>query len=132
MPRPRKPAELLELTGGYRPDRHHQRRAAPKSEHPIGEPPGHLAPDEAAAWREYVSNAPAGVLTSYDRWVLEMVACLVARSRREGLTGAELGLLRGFLTELGATPASCGRVLATVPAEAPAGNPWDVAAPGRA
>ena len=134
MPTPRKPLKVLELSGAYRADRHGQRRAAPKSDRPIGDPPACLAPDEAAAWREFVSNAPAGVLTSGDRWALEAVARLMAKGRRPGgLSGAELGQLRGFLSELGASPASRGRVLPAGPgAEPVGGNPWDVAAPGRA
>ncbi len=132
MPTPRKPVELLELSGAFRPDRHGQRRGAPKSDRGIGDPPPSMAEDEAGCWREFVSNAPAGVLTSGDRWALEAVARLYAKSRREGLTGAELGHLRGFLSELGASPASRGRVLPAGPAEAsPAANPWDVAPPSR-
>ncbi len=96
MPRPRKPLELFELSGAYRPDRQGQRRAAPKSPRPIGEPPACLAADEAACWAEFVSNAPAGVLTSGDRWALEAVARLMAKSRREGLTSVETGHLRGL------------------------------------
>ena len=133
MPMPRKPLEVLELSGTYRADRHARLRGAPKSERGIGDPPACLAPDEAGCWREFVSNAPAGVLTAGDRWALEALARLHAKSRREGLSGAELGQLRGFLSELGATPASRGRVLPAGPgAEPAAGNPWDVAAPGRA
>ncbi len=133
MARPAKPLELLELSGAYRPDRHARRRAAPKSPHPIGDPPAHLAPDEAAAWREFCRDAPAGVLTSADRVALEMLARLIAKGRRpEGLTGAELGHLRALLGEMGATPASRSRVLPARGAEAPApGNPWDVAPPAR-
>ncbi len=132
MARPRTPLEMLELSGHYRADRHGQRRAAPKSPRPIGDPPGHLRPDEAAAWVEFVRDTPANVLTSADRVALEATCCLVAKSRREGLSGAELGHLRGFLSELGASPASRGRVLPAGPAEAsPAANPWDVPAPAR-
>ncbi len=73
------------------------------------------------------------MLTSGDRLALECLARLVARSRRQGLSVGELRHLRAFLAELGATPASRGRVLPAGPAEAsPAGNPWDVAPPGRA
>jgi hypothetical protein len=110
MPRPRKPLELLELTGGYRADRHGPRLAAPKSGSPIGDPPAHLAPDEAAAWREHVRDAAPGVLTGYDRCALEAACRLVAKARREGLTGGELGVLRGFLAELGASPARGGHM----------------------
>ncbi len=134
MPTPRKPVELLELAGTFRPDRHARLRGAPKSDRGIGDPPACLGPDEAAAWREFVSNAPAGVLTSGDRVALECLAVLIAKARRPGgLSGAELGQLRGFLSEMGASPASRGRVLPVEGgAEAPTGNPWDVPAPGRA
>ena len=139
MPAYRKPTELLELSGAFaknpqrrRPVR--RRPVAPKSPHPIGDPPACLGPDEAAAWREFCRDAPAGVLTSGDRAALEATARLIAKARRPGgLSGAELGHLRGFLSELGASPASRGRVLPAGPAAEPAGgNPWDVAPPGRA
>jgi hypothetical protein len=74
-----------------------------------------------------VGNAAAGVLTSGDRVAMEALARLVAKSRRQGLSSAELGHLRGFLSQLGASPAARGRVRL---AEAPAGNPWDVQTPG--
>jgi hypothetical protein len=105
MPRPRKPVETLQATGAFRPDRHTLRAAAPKSALPIGDPPPSLAPAEAACR-------------------------LVARSRGTGLLPAELGHLRALLSELGASPASRGRVQTARPAEAPAANPWD--APGQA
>jgi hypothetical protein len=114
MPRPRTPVELLQLNGGFRADRHGRRQAAPKSTLPIGEPPAHLADDEAAAWREHVRDAAPGVLTSGDRWALEAFARLLAKSRRQGLTSAELGHLRRFLTELGATPARGGHMRRTL------------------
>ena len=64
--------------------------------------------------------------------VIVTVGCLWlwARSRRQGLTSAELGHLRGFLREIGASPASRGRVRPVGTAEAPeSGNPWDVLPP---
>jgi len=128
---PCKPIEVLEASGTFRPHRHAQRQAAPKSTLPIGDPPGHLAPAEASVWREFVANCPEGVLTAGDRWVLEAACRLVAKSRREGLTAAEMGHLRAILSELAATPASRGRVQGARPAEAPAANPWDVPAPVR-
>ena len=60
--------ELLQLAGSYRPNRHAQRRAAPKSTEPVGDPPPHLAEDEATVWHEFVRDAVPGVLTGYDRW----------------------------------------------------------------
>jgi hypothetical protein len=119
MPRLRTPVELLQPSGTYRHHRHRGRLAAPKSGRPIGDPPPALAPDEAAAWCEFVHCAPAGVLTSADRWAVEAVARLMGKSRRQGLTSAERGTLLGFLRELGATPAARGRVSAVLP---PAGG----------
>jgi hypothetical protein len=136
MPAYRKPTELLALSGAFeknpqrrRENRQRRRPIGPKSDKPIGDPPAHLAPDEAAAWREYLRDAPAGVLTGYDRWALEAVCRLVAKARREGLTGGELGILRGFLAELGASPAARGRVRVVGAAEPVATNPWDVLPP---
>ena len=127
MPTHRRPTELLELSGAFDKDPARRRPVGPKSDKPIGEPPPSMAEDEAAVWREHVRDAPAGVLTGADRWILEMAARLVAKSRREGLTGAELGHLRACLGELGATPAARRRVLPAGAAEAPpAANPWDV------
>jgi hypothetical protein len=79
----------------------------------------HLASDEAAAWREFVRDAVPGVLTGSGRMALEALARLLARSRRQGLTSAELGHLRGFLAELDATPASRGRCGRRGPARRP-------------
>ena len=133
MPAYRKPTELLELSGAFEKNPQRRRPIGPKSERPVGDPPPHLAPDEAAAWREFCRDAPAGVLTSGDRWALEATVRLIAKGRRpEGLLAAELGHLRALLGEMGATPASRSRVLPAGAAEAPAaGNPWDVLPPGR-
>jgi hypothetical protein len=49
-------------------------RAAPKSGRGIGDPPARLADDEAACWREFITNASAGVLTGHDRCLLKMGA----------------------------------------------------------
>jgi hypothetical protein len=70
----RKPTELLEAAGTFRPDRHAARDAAPKSSAPIGDPPPELAPDAAECWRELVAEAAAGVLTGADRGLVELGA----------------------------------------------------------
>jgi hypothetical protein len=119
MARPRKPVELLQLSGTFYACRHRDRLAAPKSGRLIGDPPAHLAADERAAWVEFVGNMPAGVLTGYDRWALEALARLLARSRRQGLTGSEWGTLRALLREMGASPASRARVQPVGPPRRP-------------
>jgi hypothetical protein len=76
VPAHRKPTELLALSGAFEKDPKRCRPVGPKSDRPIGDPPACLTPDEAACWREFVANAPAGVLTSGDRWALERLCCL--------------------------------------------------------
>ena len=51
MPAYRKPTELLALSGAFEKNPQRRHPVGPKSPHPIGEPPLHLAPDEAATWR---------------------------------------------------------------------------------
>lgn len=132
MARPRKPTEILELSGAFVQNPQRRRPIGPKSGRGIGDPPENLQGDEAECWQEFVSNAPAGLLTSNDRWALEHACCLQAKSRREGLSPPEHGHLRGYLTELGATPASRSKVQAPPPQDERPANPWDVAAPAGA
>jgi phage terminase small subunit len=115
MARPRTPTELLELRGAFRKDPQRRRSVGPKAAAGIGEPPAHLKTEEAAIWHELVGNSPAGVLTSADRPVLEMLARLMAKFREDWLTGAEFSILKSCLTELGWTPAARSKVAA--PAE---------------
>ena len=82
MPAHRKPTELLELSGVFQRNPNRRRPVEPKSPHPVGEPHPSMAEDKRACWREFVSDAPAGVLTSGDRWALERLCCLQAKSRR--------------------------------------------------
>ena len=125
MPRPRLPTELLELRGAFRKDPQRRRAVGPKSPIGIGEPPEHLSEGEKAVWRELVANAPAGVLTGADRAVMELLVRLMARFRADWLTGAEFGILKGCLTELGWTPAARSKVIAGATPEAPGPSPWD-------
>jgi hypothetical protein len=128
MPRPRKPTEILALSGAFDKDPQRRRPIGPKSAHPIGDAPEGLAEDEAGCWYEFVANMPAGVLTSADRWVVERLCVLMAKARREGIVAAELGHLRGYLVELGATPASRSRITAPPADDKAPASPWDVPA----
>lgn len=113
MPRPRKPTEVLELTGAFRANPQRRRSVGAKSDKELGDPPIHLNLKENAAWREVVRNAPAGVLTSADRILVEMVARLLARFRTEWLKGSELALMLQCLVRLGWTPADRSKVVAS-------------------
>lgn len=112
MPAPRKPTEVLSLTGAFRKNPQRARPVGPKSSRPLGDPPAYMAEDEAACWAEFVANGPAGVLTSGDREVVELIARLMAKFRRDWLNGAELATLKTSLGELGRTPASRSKVSA--------------------
>ena len=61
-----------------------------------------------------MADAPPGLLTSGDRLAVEVLA----RWRRQGLAGGELAVLRGFLNELGASPAVRARVALAGPQSA--------------
>jgi len=110
--RPRTPTEILEVRGAFRKDPQRKREVGPKAQLGLGEPPGGLTEAEAATWREVVGNAPAGVLTSAERILVEIVARLLARMRADWLTGAELAQLTQSLARLGWTPADRSRVQA--------------------
>lgn len=113
MPQPRKPTEVLQLRGTFKHNPKRTRDVGPKSAKDVGQPPPYLTEDERACWFEGIENAPAGVLTSGDRWHLEMVSRLMAKFRRDWLTGAEMSQLGQALSKLGWTPADRSRVTAT-------------------
>ncbi len=131
MPRPRKPTEALILTGAFQKNPSRRRAIGPKSDAGLGEPPRHLTQAEADCWREAAANAPPGVLTSGDRWIVEVASRLMAKLRGAGvggMRGAELSQLTGSLAKLGWTPSDRSRVaLAADPAPV-AADPWDTLA----
>lgn len=125
MARPRKPSNLLALSGGY--DNNPGRLNAMRGDEPIeqralGDPPEHLAPPQRAAWAELERIAPPGVLTHADRAIVELAAVLLARFRRAGelLPMPEITRLQSLLAELGLTPAARSKV--RVVASKPAGR----------
>jgi phage terminase small subunit len=121
MARPRLPTEVLTLRGAFTKDPQRKRPPEAKAA-PLQGAPAYLASDEAALWRELVANAPRGVLTTADGPTLEMVSRLMAKFRRDWLTGAEFSILKSCLTELGWTPASRSKVLAPEGSDKPAGE----------
>lgn len=124
MARPRKPTELLHLSGAFDKNPQRRRPIGPKSQEMLGEPPASLTEAELATWREFTATAPANVLTAFDAYNVEIVARLMAKFRADWLTGAEFGILKNALTELGATPASRSKITA-VTQEQEEANPWD-------
>ena len=114
MGRPRLPTEVQEIKGAFKHDPKRRRAVGPKSTRGIGDPPGYFEPDEQLMWLEIVDDAPANVLTSADRTVIELLTRLRARFRRQWLTGAEMASMTWCLSHLGFTPSDRSRVEAVV------------------
>jgi hypothetical protein len=124
MPRPRKPTEVLEISGAFADKPARRRPAAPRSPEPIGDPPAGMDPAAAGCWREIIAEAPPGVLTGADRLVVEIAAVMTAKVRRGEATAGEAGLMLRALTECGMTPASRSKVSAATPEKPADSTPW--------
>ena len=124
MPRPRLPTELLQLHGAFEKNPSRRRPIGPKSELPIGEPPDYFADDERQCWAEVEAIAAAGVLTAADRFVVELLARLVAKLRRSWLSGAEMSALTWCCSRLGMTPSDRSRVTGGPPPVPDRESPW--------
>ncbi len=112
MPRPRKPTDSLELSGAFRKNPQRARPPEAKSRRPFGTPPTHLSEADKAVWSEIEADLPRGVLTSADRYVVELLARLVAKLRADWLTGTEMSQMTWCLSHLGMTPSDRSKVLA--------------------
>lgn len=124
MARPRTATNILEARGAFRANPARRRPAEPK---PAGSfpsrPPPRLGADVRACWREIVSTAPAGVLTSADALFVELVATLLAEFRADphGMPTSRLTRLSAEMHKLGLNPS--GRASLTV--ERPVANAFD-------
>lgn len=114
MGRPRKPTNILELTGtfGKNPARRKERANEPKDLDGLGDPPKRLSGEQLKAWIEIVENAPFGVLTKGDRHSVEITAVLLAEFWEYGaeMKGSNLSLLNTSLAKLGMNPSDRTRV----------------------
>ena len=121
--RPRKPTALHVLHGTRtRVDR----SGEPSDIGDLGGPPAHLTYEAAAAWREIAASLAPGVASRADRFVVEIVAVLIARLRTpEGLKPADLACLHRGLASLGMTPTARSKVAPPVREKKPTADPWD-------
>lgn len=110
MPRPRKPTEALQLSGAFQKNPKRTRAIGPKSEKGLGEPPAYFADDAAVIWAEVQSIVPANVLTSADRFVVELLSRLVAKFRLDWLTAAEMSQMTWCCSHLGMTPTDRSKI----------------------
>jgi len=72
--RPRTPSNILELRGAFRAHPERQRRDAEGAGEFNREPPEHLRPDVARAWRYLAARLPKIALTSSDELAVEQAS----------------------------------------------------------
>lgn len=125
MPRPRTPTSVLEATGALAHDskRYASRVTEPKITDALGVPPKHLTTSQKKVWKELAATAPAGVLTSADRWIVETAVILMTKIRSSDFSAADIGHLRSCLASLGMTPADRSRV-SVAKQETPQHDEW--------
>lgn len=124
MARHKQPAELAALKGATRKNPQRYTKETPKTGKPLGKVPDHLEPAVAAVWKELERCALPGVLTSSDRFVMEVAASLLAEFRaiRTEFKAAKYSHLIGCLARLGLTPADRQKLGTEAPKE---GNQFD-------
>lgn len=114
--RPRKPSNILELSGAFK---HNPNRARPNEPKPEGtlnlRAPVHMTQGMKKCWKEIVKVAPAGVLTSADGPLVEMACALLAEFRSDPMDMpiARMARLHALLRSMGMDPS--GRASLVVP-----------------
>lgn len=106
MGRPKKPKNVILLSGGYKkhPERLRAREGEPEDDRPLGDCPEHLTPSQRQCWHEIATHAIPGVLGKSDGLAVEIAAGLFAKLRTGGIRGFELSQLNRLLGKLGMTP----------------------------
>lgn len=123
MARPRKPTNVLELTGAFKKNPQRKREDA-EAVGALTDAPLHLGGAVLHAWNEIARYAPRDVLTDSDRLSLELAANLLAQFRADPVEfpAAKLVRLEALLGKFGMTPADRSKVGGKK--EAPKGNPF--------
>lgn len=121
MGRPRKPTNVLEMSGAFKKDPQRKRQDAETSG-PLGKAPPHINGAVLNAWNEIVKSAPREVLTGSDALAIEVAANLLAQFRDDPIEfpAAKLVRLEALLGKFGMTPADRAKVGGKK--EAPKGN----------
>ena len=120
MARPRKPTNVLQLSGSVKKDpaRFKERENEPENVNPIGEPIESMNQHEKDAWREVVKLSIPGVLGEADRLAVEMASRLLVKCRglyefegeRVPATIQEQTLFLRYLSQFGMTPADRSKI----------------------
>ncbi|MGA4634530.1 hypothetical protein ACPA5B_11680 [Pseudomonas solani] len=111
MARPRKPTNVLELTGAFKKNPNRTREDA-QTAGALSAPPDHLNGGALHAWKEIAAFAPLDVLTDSDRLALEIAAQLLFQFRENPVEfpATKLVRLEALLGKFGMTPADRAKV----------------------
>jgi len=122
--RHKQPRELAELKGATKKDPQRYKKEAPTTGKALGKPPAQMPEDVVTVWKELEKCSLPGVLTSADRFVLEVAASLLVefRANRAEFKAAKYSHLIGCLARLGLTPADRQKLGTEKTRE---GNPFD-------
>ncbi|MDA9981517.1 hypothetical protein N9H39_02025 [Gammaproteobacteria bacterium] len=118
MANPRKPSNILRLTGAKRknPGRYKGRGKTATDNRPVGRCPSFLTEPQKVAWKELVANSAPGVLLRSDRIAIELTVRLLVQVREgDHVTSATQAVLTSMLSKLGLTPASSTNVSIPAP-----------------
>ena len=119
MGRPRKPTNLLRISGAFdkNPKRALARKNEPKPQLGIGPAPKEFLKKESptaaaylALWKETVKWFPEGTLTRMDRGAIYTIVLLRYKQERGYLKGGELSSLLSLYGNMGLTLASRSKV----------------------
>jgi hypothetical protein len=109
----RKSTAELESRGAFK--KNPDRRPGPEPEHegPLGAPPEHFSPSEAAVWFQVCQDTAPGVLTQSERILIEILCKLLAdvRDNPEDATTAKYSRIESLIGKIGCTPADRSRVV---------------------
>lgn len=110
MGRPRKPTNVLELTGRFKtnPDRREARANEPQPETGIEKAaPLWMTKEQRKCYREIVRNCHKDVLSSADGAWVEITACLLSEFRLgpQKMSTSKIARLMASLGQLGMSPA---------------------------
>ena len=118
MGRPRKPSNILELSGAFdkNPNRRLERENEPDPGKPIKKtPPKYFDENEIECFKHIIGWAADGVLRESDYLTVEVTATLLAKVRERVAVPAEIARLLAALGTLGMNPADRSRVQVVKP-----------------